>query len=380
MVQKKLLIVAGEASGDLHGSNLIISILRIDPSVKTYGIGGIRMTSLGFQSVFDAANLAVVGLTEVISKFPVIKSAFDKLKDTIDKDRPDLVVLIDYPDFNLRFAKKVKKRGIPVIYYISPQVWAWRKGRVKKIAKLVDKMLVIFQFEEKIYKDAGVDVEYVGHPLVDEVKCGLSRIEARQVLGIDKDNVVVAIAPGSRTSEISRLMPVILDAAVIIKREIPSAMFILPLAGTLERRSVERFFNNKEIPVKIFEKRMYEVIAASDAAIVASGTATLETALLKTPMVVVYKVSPVTYWIGKALVNVDNISLVNIIAGRKVVPELIQGDANQERIAGEVLNILKNAHISNRMTEDLKMVREKLGKGGASKKSAEIIYRMLSLK
>ncbi|HBO85025.1 MAG: lipid-A-disaccharide synthase [Deltaproteobacteria bacterium GWC2_42_11] len=380
MVQKKLLIVAGEASGDLHGSNLIISILRIDPSVKTYGIGGIRMTSLGFQSVFDAANLAVVGLTEVISKFPVIKSAFDKLKDTIDKDRPDLVVLIDYPDFNLRFAKKVKKRGIPVIYYISPQVWAWRKGRVKKIAKLVDKMLVIFQFEEKIYKDAGVDVEYVGHPLVDEVKCGLSRIEARQVLGIDKDNVVVAIAPGSRTSEISRLMPVILDAAVIIKREIPSAMFILPLAGTLERRSVERFFNNKEIPVKIFEKRMYEVIAASDAAIVASGTATLETALLKTPMVVVYKVSPVTYWIGKVLVNVDNISLVNIIAGRKVVPELIQGDANQERIAGEVLNILKNAHISNRMTEDLKMVREKLGKGGASKKSAEIIYRMLSLK
>ena len=380
MVQKKLLIVAGEASGDLHGSNLIISILGIDPSVKTYGIGGIRMTSLGFQSVFDAANLAVVGLTEVISKFPVIKSAFDKLKDTIDKDRPDLVVLIDYPDFNLRFAKKVKKRGIPVIYYISPQVWAWRKGRVKKIAKLVDKMLVIFQFEEKIYKDAGVDVEYVGHPLVDEVKCGLSRIEARQVLGIDKDNVVVAIAPGSRTSEISRLMPVILDAAVIIKREIPSAMFILPLAGTLERRSVERFFNNKEIPVKIFEKRMYEVIAASDAAIVASGTATLETALLKTPMVVVYKVSPVTYWIGKALVNVDNISLVNIIAGRKVVPELIQGDANQERIAGEVLNILKNAHISNRMTEDLKMVREKLGKGGASKKSAEIIYRMLSLK
>ena len=380
MVQKKLLIVAGEASGDLHGSNLIISILRIDPSVKTYGIGGIRMTSLGFQSVFDAANLAVVGLTEVISKFPVIKSAFDKLKDTIDKDRPDLVVLIDYPDFNLRFAKKVKKRGIPVIYYISPQVWAWRKGRVKKIAKLVDKMLVIFQFEEKIYKDAGVDVEYVGHPLVDEVKCGLSRIEARQVLGIDKDNVVVAIAPGSRTSEISRLMPVILDAAVIIKREIPSAMFILPLAGTLERRSVERFFNNKEIPVKIFEKRMYEVIAASDAAIVASGTATLETALLKTPMVVVYKVSPVTYWIGKALVNVDNISLVNIIAGRKVVPELIQGDANPERIAGEVLNILKNAHISNRMTEDLKMVREKLGKGGASKKSAEIIYRMLSLK
>ena len=380
MVQKKLLIVAGEASGDLHGSNLIISILRIDPSVKTYGIGGIRMTSLGFQSVFDAANLAVVGLTEVISKFPVIKSAFDKLKDTIDKDRPDLVVLIDYPDFNLRFAKKVKKRGIPVIYYISPQVWAWRKGRVKKIAKLVDKMLVIFPFEEKIYKDAGVDVEYVGHPLVDEVKCELSRIEARQVLGIDKDNVVVAIAPGSRTSEISRLMPVILDAAVIIKREIPSAMFILPLAGTLERRSVERFFNNKEIPVKIFEKRMYEVIAASDAAIVASGTATLETALLKTPMVVVYKVSPVTYWIGKALVNVDNISLVNIIAGRKVVPELIQGDANQERIAGEVLNILKNAHISNRMTEDLKMVREKLGKGGASKKSAEIIYRMLSLK
>lgn len=376
MAQKKLLIVAGEASGDLHGSSLIKSILDIDHSIRLYGIGGSRMQSLGFNAVFDSKDLSVVGIVEVLAKLPAIKKAFDRLKNILDNDRPDAVVLIDYPDFNLRFAKEVKKRNIPIVYYISPQVWAWRKGRVKKIVRLVDKMLVIFPFEVSIYKDAGLDVEYVGHPLVDEVKCSLSKKEARERLEIEYDKKVIAIAPGSRMSEISRIMPEILGAAKILKREIPDIEFILPLANTLARDWIESFF--KDIPVKIFENKMYEVMRASDIAIVASGTATLETALLETPMVVVYKVSPITYWIGRMLVHVDNISLANIVAGRRVVPELIQNDARPNKIADEVLNILKNTDIYNNMTAGLKTVREKLGKGGASKNAAEAILKTLN--
>ncbi|MBI5892128.1 MAG: lipid-A-disaccharide synthase [Deltaproteobacteria bacterium] len=373
---KKLLIVAGEASGDLHGSNLIKSILEIDPSIRLYGIGGSRMQSLGFNAVFDSKDLSVVGIVEVLAKLPTIKKAFDRLKNILDNDMPDAVVLIDYPDFNLRFAKEVKKRNIPVVYYISPQVWAWRKGRVKKIVRLVDKMLVIFPFEEKIYKDAGLDVEYVGHPLVDEVKCSLSKKEARERLEIEYDKKVIAIAPGSRESEISRIMPEILGAAKILKREIPDIEFILPLANTLTRDFIERFL--KDIPIKIFENKMYEVMRASDIAIVASGTATLETALMETPMVVVYKVSPITYWIGRMLVHVAHISLANIVAGKRIVPELLQNDANPSKIADEVLNILKNTDIYNNMTAGLKTVREKLGKGGASKNAAEAILKTLN--
>ncbi|MBI5681791.1 MAG: lipid-A-disaccharide synthase [Deltaproteobacteria bacterium] len=374
---KKLLIVAGEASGDLHGANLIKSILEIDPKVRLYGIGGSRMQSLGFNAVFDTRELAVVGIVEVLSKLHTIKKAFNKLKALLEDDSPDIVILIDYPEFNLRFAKEVKKKGIPVIYYISPQVWAWRKGRVKKIARLVDKMLVIFPFEVDIYKDAGMDVEYVGHPLVDEVRCKFSRNEARKHLDIQENKTIIAVAPGSRMSEIRNLSQAIMGAVRMIKREIPDAEFILPLANTLDRRVVESFFHAADIHIKIFENSMHEVVLAADAAIVASGTATLETAILETPMVVIYKVSPLTYWFGRILINLDCVSLVNIVANKKVVPELIQWNANPDNIAHEILKILKDKEIYNNILAGLQTVKERLGRGGASKRAAEIIYETL---
>lgn len=372
---KKLLIIAGEASGDLHGSNLIKSILETDSSIKLYGIGGSRMQAFGFNAVFDSKNLSVVGIVEVLAKLPVIKKAFDKLKALLDNDRPDAVVLIDYPDFNLRFAKEAKKRNIPVIYYISPQVWAWRRGRVKKIAKLVDKMLVIFPFETAVYRDAGIDVEYVGHPLIDEADISFSKREAREKLGIADNSTVVAIAPGSRMVEVSRIMPEAAAAAEIIKREFPDVEFVLPLANTLKHDSVKCFL--KDIPVMIFENRMYDVMKASDIAIVASGTATLETALCETPMIVIYKVSPLTYWLGKILINLNYISLVNIVAEKKVVPELIQWDAKPDNISREVLKILKDKEIYNNMLAGIKAVKEKLGRCGASERAAQIILNLI---
>ncbi|HLA50849.1 MAG TPA: lipid-A-disaccharide synthase, partial [Thermodesulfobacteriota bacterium] len=224
-----ILIIAGEASGDLHGSNLIKALQEIDPALKFYGVGGKKMKGAGFIAIEDSKNLAVVGISEVILKLGRLYAAFNKLKKALDEKRPDCVVLIDFPDFNIHVAKEAKKRGIPVIYYISPQVWAWRRGRVKKIARLVDKMLVVFLFELDIYKKAGMDVDYVGHPLAGIVSCRLSKEDALSSLSMGHGRVV-ALLPGSRRHEVERLLPIMLEAAAIIKREIKDIQFILPLA------------------------------------------------------------------------------------------------------------------------------------------------------
>ena len=374
---KNILIVTGEASGDLHGSNLVKELLAIDPSLRIYGVGGKKMREVGVEIIFDAGELAVVGISEVLRKAPSIFKAYKKLKKTLDSDRPDLVVLIDYPGFNMRFAKEVKKRDIPIVYYISPQVWAWRAGRSQKIAKLVDKMLVIFPFEVPIYEKYEMDVAYVGHPLLDEVKCRFSKDEILENLNLDPEATTIALIPGSRCEEITRLLPVMYEAARIIKKKITHVQFVLPIANTLDLQFVRGFIEDASVPVNIVENNFYKVLAISDCAVVTSGTATLEAAFMAVPMVIVYKVSPLTYIIGKSLVKMDYISLPNIVAGKKIVPELIQDDASPERIAEEVLSIFERQNYCEEMKTRLQKVRGVLGKGGASERAANMVYGML---
>ncbi len=370
-----ILIVAGEASGDLHGSNLIKSLKEIDQSLLFYGIGGEKMKSLGFHAIEDSRELAVVGIAEVFLKLGKLYSAFSKLKRTLDEKRPDIVVLIDFPGFNLHVAKEAKKRKIPVVYYISPQVWAWKKGRVKKIARLVDKMLVVFPFEVDIYKKTGLDVEYVGHPLSAAVSCRLSKDDALAGLGMAR-HPTIALLPGSRRQEVLRLFPVILIAASLIAKEIKDVQFVLPAADTIEDSFLKGFINGN-IPVKIVRGRLYDALRASDAAIVASGTATLETALMETPMVIVYKLSFLTAVLGKMFVHVRDVGLPNIIAGKRIAPELIQEDATPPAIAENILRILKDKAAREQMIYELKEVGKKLGKIDASRNAAEKIYQVI---
>jgi lipid-A-disaccharide synthase len=371
------MIVAGEASGDLHGGNLIWAMRQIDPDLSFYGVGGTRMQAAGVELLADAADMAVVGLTEVAFKLGMILRVMRRLKVSLLEEKPDLVILIDYPDFNLPVAHAAKKRGIKVLYYISPQVWAWRKGRIETIRKTVDRMVVILPFEEKFYRDAGVDVTFVGHPLLDEVRKKYSRSEALKRFGLREEAITVAILPGSRRSEVTMLLPEMLRACRILSEKISPLQFILPIAGTLDPALVRDILGQFPVRVNVIRDEIYDVIAVSDAAMVASGTATLETALLETPMVVVYKVSGVSYAIGRRFISVDHISLVNLIAGCAVVPELIQAEANPERIAAELKEIITGRGKARKMKASLAEIRGKLGAPGASQRTARIACDML---
>ena len=302
------------------------------------------------------------------------------LKQFLERERPDLLILIDFPDFNLRLAKFAHQRGIPVLYYISPQVWAWRPGRVKLIARWVKKMVVFFAFEVPIYKAAGVDVECVGHPLLDVVKPALPKEETAKQLGLDPRKPILGLLPGSRSQELERLLPVLLDTARLLHQEIPDLQFVIPLAPGLTRTSVSRWMNNAWVPVKLAEGQTYDVMNLSDLLIMASGTATLEAAILEKPMVIIYKVSSLSYWIGRALVRVKHIGLVNLVAGKGIAPELIQKDASPERIAREALRILTDPNLRQGMTESITQVRKNLGEPGAVQRAARIVTSMLDNK
>lgn len=374
---KRVMIVAGEASGDLHGSNLVKAIHCIDPQIRFYGIGGEKLRSAGVEIVADLSEMAVVGLTEVLSKLGFILGVRRKLKKILQEKHTDLLILIDYPDFNLSLAKEARKNGVKVFYYISPQVWAWRKGRIYKIAKLVDRMAVILPFEAAIYEGVKLDVSFVGHPLLDAIKKKYTCEEALKKFDLREGTTTVGILPGSRDSEVKRLLPAMLKAAEILEDRLPSVQFVLPLAGTLDHDFVAGIVDRFSANVKIIKDNVYDVIGLSDIAMVASGTATLETAFLGIPMIIVYKISTLSYLIGRAIINVDNIGLVNIIAGKTVVPELVQGDANPERMADEVYDILTSGARMNEMKRDLIDVSKKLGGPGASKRAAELVCEMI---
>ncbi len=374
---RNILIVSGEASGDLHGSSLIKALKRLEPALTVKGMGGEKMREAGLEGL-DSTPLSVVGIVEVVEKFPKIRRAFAQLKALLDKERFDCVVLIDYPDFNLLFAKEAKKRHVPVVYYISPQVWAWRKKRVHKIARLVDKLLVVFPFEPPLYKDTGVDVEYVGHPLADVVASEMTRDEARRSLGIDPQGTCVAILPGSRSSEVRRHLGAMVRATGFLEKRLGRKVeVVLPAADSIEDGLLTELLKGTGEKPRIIRGRMYDSLRAADAAVVASGTATLQTALIGTPMVIVYRVSLLSYLIGRLLISVDTIGLPNIVAGKKVVPELIQYELTPENIAEELFSILSDRERRDKMIEGLGSIRHALGGHGAADKAAAAIYTMI---
>jgi lipid-A-disaccharide synthase len=375
---KRIMIVAGEASGDLHGGNLVQAMHQIDPSLRFYGIGGKKLKAAGVELIADSADMAVVGLTEVVSKLGMILKVMAQLKASLKADRPDLIILIDYPDFNLSLAKAAKKYGVRVFYYISPQVWAWRRGRIGKIKKIVDKMAVILPFEASLYNKAGVDATFVGHPLLDVVRAKYSREEALRRFGLREGITTVGILPGSRQSEVVRLLPEMLMAAEIIEKKLSSVQFVLPLADTLETHFVSNIIRQYPIKVKVIPDEIYDVIGCADIAMVASGTATLETALMGTPMIIIYKVSAPSYYVGKMVINVDHIGLVNIMAGKTIVPELIQEAAIPEAIAAEVIDILTNRERMDDIKTELSKIRDMLGSPGAAVRTARIAYDMMN--
>jgi len=369
---KRIVIVAGEASGDLHGSNLVRSMRSSNPQLAFTGIGGNRLKELGVELIANCSEMGVIGLTEVGAKLRYILGVFFRLKAIIRDTKPDLVILIDYPDFNIPLAKAAAKAGVPVFYYISPQVWAWRKNRIHTLKRIVRKMAVILPFEPAVYKQYGMDVDFVGHPLLDIINDNIAAMPR------ESDGFRIGLLPGSREGEIRTILPVMLDAAEILSRKIPqNSSFFLPLAETVNQTVVDELLSKYSFKVEVVREDIYSQIKSADVALVASGTATLETALLGTPMVVLYRVSPLTYFAGRWLINVKCISLVNIIADRIIVPELIQDDMNPQRTASEVLSIINDPQRAAQMKSDLKEVRSKLGTPGASDRAAQIACSLL---
>ncbi len=378
MSQPRIMIVSGEASGDLHGARLVEAIKQRLPDVYVCGMGGTELRRQGVDILYDAAKMAVVGIIEVIAHLKDIRKAQNILFNNLLNNRPQLLILIDYPDFNLMLAKKAKKLGIPVFYYISPQVWAWRSGRVKTIKKLVDKMAVILPFEKQFYKNHGVDVEYVGHPLMDSVKISRSREEFRIHHSIPEDGIVVGILPGSRKKEIRTMLPLFIEAAALLAKKHPGITFLLPQASSIRREDLESGgLANSTVAVKVITEDRYNLMAACDLVMAASGTVTLELAILNIPMAVSYRVSSLTHLIGRRLIKVDYASLVNLVADKEIVPELLQKNATPENIAGAMEKIWPGQQARETMLVGLSSVREKLGHGGASKKAAQVALKTM---
>ena len=370
----RLLISSGEPSGEFYGAELVAELRKRVRGLDALGLGGDRLAAEDVRLLAHIKDLAVVGLVEVLSHLRRIKRLFDSVVAEAERLRPDVAVLIDYPDFNLRLARELKKRGIPVVYYVSPQLWAWRRGRIKDVKRDVAKMLVIFPFEEGIYRDAGVPVAFVGHPLVDHVTPPSDRAVVAQGLGLDPGRRVVAVLPGSRHKEVAFNLPPMLGAVKLLRRQRPELQFALAAAPHLRAAS---FQEAAASGVTILEGMTREVLSAATVAMVASGTATVETALTMTPMVVVYRLSGLTYALGKQLVSISNYAMVNLIAGRVVVPELIQSDFTPKRVVEETLRILDDGAARSAMLRDLEDVRTRLGKGGATARAADQVMEFL---
>ncbi len=375
------MIVTGEASGDLHGARLLQSIAEIHPDYTFAGMGGTALGNAGMEILYDADRVSVVGILEVISHLPDIVEGQKILRKYLAEKRPDILVIIDLPDFNLLLAKTAKSLGIPVFYYICPQIWAWRESRVKKIGERTDFLGVILPFEEDFYRSHGLDATYVGHPLLDSVPLAVdcAQFKARHQIYGQK---TIGLLPGSRKREVHSLLPVFLEAAVQLQNQTTTTLsFLIPQAPTISTADLyacglENYQDT--IDIKIISENRYELMAACDCAVAASGTVTLELALLGIPMVAVYKLARLTYLLAKLLVKTDCFSLVNLIAGKRIIPELLQDEVTPERVCKELSCLLFSFERRSSMVKELSEVRKKLGKPGASKKAAQKVIAILS--
>lgn len=388
---KKLFIVAGDPSGDLHGANLVTALREISSQIEIDGLGGERMERAGVRLLDKLTELAIVGFSEAINNILALRQIYRKTEEFLRKEKPDIIVLIDYPGFNLRLAGLAKRLKIPLIYYIGPQIWAWRRGRIKDIAELVNKMLVIFPFEEETYKRAGVDVSFVGHPLLDTIQPTKSKEEVYRKYGFDPNSPIIGLMPGSRKQEIERLLPVMLEASRRIA-ENRKVQFVLPLAGNIPMNYIKERITEFEmdrlnrtklsksqkeerspLPILVVRDEDYNIRRTLTLALVASGTATLENACLGIPMIIIYKVSLFSYLLARLLIRIPRIGLANIVAGKRVVPEFIQQKARAKEIAEVACHWLSNPGLMRETRKELKRVKEKLGTPGASKRAAKII-------
>ncbi len=375
---KNVVIVAGEASGDAHAARLITELKKLDHSISVRGMGGDNLRSAGVDVFIDMADLAVVGIVEVLLKYRRIKAELNKLKQDITKNPPDLLILVDYQEFNQRLAAYAKSIGIKVLFYIGPQVWAWRPKRVYKMAKIVDHIAVILPFEKKLYEDADVAVTFTGHPLTDEVVADKSRQQARTQLNI-KNKTTLGLFPGSRSGEIKRVLPTLLESARLIIKEQPDIQFVLPVANTVKEEDLRPFQSLlRELSVTTTKQPFYDVIQSCDIILTASGTATLEIGLLEVPMVIVYKVAALSYFILSKLVNIKHLGLVNIIPGREIVREFIQHQAEPSNISKEALKLLNDKKYYETMQHELSLLRQQLGGGNGSKNVAKLAFNMMT--
>jgi len=371
------MIIAGEASGDLHGAQLVRQVQNLDGGVDFFGIGGSNMRSSGVDIKIDASKLAVIGLVEVLKHYRRLVSYLNEMKVLLRTQRPDLIILIDYPGFNLRLAKEAKRLKIKVLFYISPQVWAWRQGRVKGIGRSIDMMAVIFEFETKFYEDYNIPVRFVGHPLTEEIPENYNKLKAIQSIGLDPDNKILGLFPGSRKSEIKNLLPIILESAKQLYEHDKTLQFVLPLASTIDQDDIIPYLKDLNFPIKIIKNNSTITIQACTAIITASGTVTLEIALSGIPMVVIYKIATLSYYIVRMMIKIEHLALCNIVADKRIVPELIQNEATPSNILNEMEKILYYDNYSSTMTEQLKEVRQNLGRSGNGILVAELTLEML---
>lgn len=371
------MIIAGEASGDLHGSKLVLAMREKNSDLFFCGIGGQALRDAGVKIIVDASQLSVVGISEVFSKMPGLFRGMSVAKKLLKSLKPDLLIIIDFPDFNLHIAGTAKKLGIPVLYYISPQVWAWRPGRVKKIRKVVDRVAVILPFEEKFFRKHQIQATFVGHPLLDTHLL----LEGSSIEKNAEDIPVIGLLPGSRDREIATLLPVMLQSARILLERDKNMKFIVSVAPSIERKFVETIVeeHRREYDFELVSDTVENVLKRCRLAVVASGTVTLEAAIFGIPMIIIYKVSPVTYWLGKMLVRsrVKNFGLVNLIAGREISPELLQGEVSSKKIADMAFEMLNDVSGLEKTKNELLGIKDVLGGKGASKRVANIALNML---
>ena len=376
----KIMLSAGEASGDLHGANLAEALKAVDPQIELIGMGGEQMRKAGVRIVYDIKNLGVIGIGEIIKKIPFFYKLRKFLVNTMKAEKPDALVCIDYPGFNMKLIEKAKEAEIPVIYYILPTIWAWHKSRGNVIAEYTDLAVSLFPFEAEMYKEMGTNVVYGGHPLLDTVKPSMSKDEAYSFFGLQKEKKTVLFMPGSRVQEVQSLYGKMLAAGKLLQDKVEGLQFMVPKASTIDKHMLEEAAREANLEVHIGEERVYDMMNIADAAICASGTATLETALMGVPTLLVYRVNALTYWLSKILVHLDSIGLPNIISGHRIMPELWQDEVTPENIEAAVLPWLVDAAAAEEARHLMAGVRCQMGEAGAVRRTAEIISEFVKEK